>query len=106
MLRPFKIAIKGLSLQDATILKEEQSMKSVMIELKSQSSMLALKLFQGRLGNCRIKYLKDPEVLKDHNMAKNVNKLKVKTFERLYPLKVANKEIESFQNLDSSTNHY
>lgn len=116
MLRPFEIVIKGLSTEDATILKGEQSMKFVMSELKSQSSILALKLEESlhkRYTSKRletaiglIKYLEDPDILHPNDTAdffhlptpKNVKKLAVATFKRLYPLKVETQEEERFDD--------
>ena len=102
-LHPFEIAIKGLSIEDASLLKGENSVKFILKELSSHSSILATKLkknlFERHTSQRMnefiglVRYLEDPDVLRRTDCTKpfllpnykTIKRLAEATFNRLYP---------------------
>ena len=101
-LRPFEIVIKGLSMEDASLLKGENSVKFILKELDSHSSILATKLKKNLIERYTsrrmnefiglVRYLEDPDVLRTDCTKpfllpnyKTIKRLAEATFNRLYP---------------------
>ena len=102
-LRPFEIAIKGLSMEDASLLKGKNSVKFILKELSSHSSILATKLKKNLIERYTsrrmnefvglVRYLEDPDVLRRTDCTKpfllpnykTIKRLSEATSNRLYP---------------------